>query len=94
MATAMIAIDVLPKILFVDDGVYCLVKNQKPEAIGLTSFRERLKTLSDLVGLLVVSHSLIERNLRDSDFDTYNVKIISFDEVAELIVENDAVITF
>lgn len=28
MATAMIAMDVLPKIVFIDDGVYCLIKNQ------------------------------------------------------------------
>jgi len=95
MATAMIAMDVLPKLLFIDDGVYCLLKNQKPEAAGLNSFAERLKTLADLVGLHVVSDSMIKRNLRNSDLDeTYNVKAISLDEAAELIAGNDAVITF
>jgi len=91
----MIAMDVLPKILFIDDGVYCLVRNQRPEAAGLTSFGERLKTLADLVGLHAVSDSMVKRNLRNSDFDeTYNAKTISLDEAAELIAENEVVITF
>jgi len=95
IATAMIAMDMLPKILFIDDGVYCLVKNQKPEAAGLTSFGERLKTLADLVGLQAVSNSMVKRNLRISDLDeTYNVKMISLDEATELVAENDVVITF
>ena len=95
MATAMIAMDMLPQMLFIDDGVYCLLKDQNPEAAGLASFGERLKTLADLVGLHVVSPSMLKRNLGNSDFDeTYNVKTISLDEAAELITENDVVITF
>jgi tRNA 2-thiouridine synthesizing protein C len=95
IATAMIAMDVLPQLLFIDDGVYCLLKNQKPEAAGLNSFAERLKTLADLVGLQAVSDSMVKRNLRNSDFEeTYNVKTISLGEAAELIAENEAVITF
>jgi len=95
IATAMIAMDVLPQLLFIDDGVYCLLKNQKPEAAGLNPLAERLKTLADLVGFQAVSDSLVKRNLRNSDFDeTYNVKTISLDEAAELIAENEVVITF
>jgi len=95
IATAMIAMDVLPQLLFIDDGVYCLLKNQKPEAAGLNSFAERLETLADLVGLHVFSDSMVKRNLRSSDFgETYNVKTISLDEAAELIAENEVVITF
>jgi len=95
VATAMIAMDVLPQLLFIDDGVYCLLKNQAPEAAGLNSFSERLKTLADLVGLHAVLDSMVKRNLRNSDFDeTYNVKTISLKEAAELILENKAVITF
>jgi len=95
IATAMIAMDVLPQLLFIDDGVYCLLKNQKPEAAGLNSLAERLKTLADLVGLHAVSDSMVKRNLRNSDFEeTYNVKTVSLGEAAELIVENEVVITF
>jgi len=95
MATAMIAMDLLPQLLFIDDGVYCLLKNQKPEAAGLNSFAERLKTLADLIGLYAVSDSMVKRKLRNSDFDqTYNVKTISLDEAVELIIENEVAITF
>jgi len=95
MATAMIAMDVLPQLLFIDDGIYCLLKNQTPELAGLNSFAERLKTLADLVGLHAVSDSMVKRKLRNSDFDqTYNVKTISLDEATELILENELVVTF
>jgi len=95
MATAMIAMDVLPQILFIDDGVYCLVKNQKPEAAGLVSFGERLKTLADLVGLYASSDSMNRRKLKQSDLDeNYNVKPVSFDETAKLISQNETTITF
>ena len=95
MATAMIAMDVLPQILFIDDGVYCLVRNQKPEAAGLVSFGERLKTLADLVGLYTVSDFLSQRKLKSSDLDeNYNVKTISLDETAKMISQNETVITF
>jgi tRNA 2-thiouridine synthesizing protein C len=95
VATAMIAMDLLPQILFIDDGVYCLLRNQKPESVGLTSIEERLKTLVDLVGIYVVSDSMIERKLMPDDLDSnYNVKTLSLDEVAKLISENEVSITF
>jgi len=95
IATAMIAMDVLPQLLFIDDGVYCLLKNQKPEAAGLNSLAERLKTLADLIGFHAVSDSIVKRNLQKIDFDeTYNVKTISLGEAAKLIAENEVVITF
>ena len=95
MATAMIAMDVMPQILFLDDGVYCLVKNQKPEAVGLVSFAERLKTLADLVGLNAVSESLFQRKLEPSDLnEDYNVKTLTIDEAAELVSQSESVIMF
>jgi sulfur relay (sulfurtransferase) DsrF/TusC family protein len=40
IATAMIAMDVLPQMLFIYDGVYCLIKGQNPEQAGLSSSSE------------------------------------------------------
>jgi len=95
MATALIAMDVLPKMLFADDGVYCLLQNQTPEAAGFASFGERLKTLADLVGLYAVSDSMRQRKLKQSDFEAnYNVKMLSLDEVTRLISHNETTITF
>ena len=95
IATAMIAMDVLPQILFFDDGVYCLLKGQGPEQAGLRSFHERLKTLADLVGLCVAEESLHRRNLEKTDLDVnYKLKTVSMEEVTRLFLENETVITF
>jgi len=95
IATAMVAMDVLPQLLFINDGVYCLIKDQRPEAAGLESHRERLKTLADLVGLHAVKESLSERRLKSVDLDeNFQVKTISLDEATELLVESETVITF
>ena len=95
MATAMIAMDVLPQILFVEDGVYCLVKNQRAEAVGLNSFTERLRTLADLVGLYAFSDSLFQRKLEPSNLDeNFKVKILAIGEATELVAQNETVMTF
>jgi len=95
IATAIIAMDVLPQVLFIDDGVYCLLKEQNPEQAGLRSFSERLKTLADLIGLYVAEHSLHRRNLKKTDLDeSYNLKTVSMEEVTSMFLENETVITF
>lgn len=95
VATAMIAMDMLPRILFMDDGVYCLIQNQKPEAAGFTSLDERLKTLADLIGLHAFSDSLAQRKLGQDDLNrNYNVKIKSRDDTARLISQSETVMTF
>lgn len=95
IATAMIAMDVLPQILFVEDGVYCLVRNQTPETVGLASFEERLKSLADLVGVYAVSDSMVQRKLKKNDLDeNYNVKNLSLDETSKLVSQNETIITF
>jgi sulfur relay (sulfurtransferase) DsrF/TusC family protein len=95
IATALIAMDILPQLVFVDDGVYCLVKNHKPEVAGLGSFYDRLKTLADLIGLCVAKNSLRKRNLEIEDIDkAYNAKAISLTEVARQITESDVAIAF
>lgn len=95
IATAMIAMDVLPQILFIDDGIYCLLKGQNSEQAGLQLFHERLKTLADLIGLYVVKESLYKRNLEKTDLDkNYNLKTVSMEEVTNLFLESETVITF
>jgi len=95
MATAMIAMDMMPQILFINDGVYCLVKKQTPEAAGLTSFEERLKTLADLVELYAASDSMTERKLKQTELDkNYNVKTLSLNKTARLLSQNETIITF
>jgi len=95
IATALIAMDILPKLVFIDDGVYCLVKNHKPEAAGLNSFYDRLETLADLIGLYVTKNSLTKRNLKIEDLDkAYHAKALSLTEIAKLVAENEIAIAF
>jgi len=95
IATAMTAMDILPQLLFINDGVYCLLKNQRPEAAGLNSHYERLKTLADLVGLHAEKASMVKRDLRINDFnESFNVKLLSSDEAAKLIMKNETTIAF
>jgi len=95
IATALIAMDILPQLVFIDDSVYFLVKNQKPENAGLNSFYDRLKTLADLIGLCVAKDSLMKRGLRIEDLnETYQVKALSLTEVAKLVAENGITIAF
>ena len=95
MATAMIAMDVLPQILFLNDGVYCLVKNQTPETVGLASFSDRLKAISDLIGINVLSDSLKQRRLENDHLeDNCKVKTLTLNQVADMFAHCDSVITF
>lgn len=94
MATAMIAMDVLPQLLFVDNGVLWLVKRKLDESEN-PSIKERLQTISDLIGFQVLSDSLVQRKLKPNDLDEgYNLRVLSLDETAGLILRNNAVIVF
>lgn len=94
VATAMIAMDILPQLLFIDDGVFWLVK-KKLDQLENPSVKERLQTISDLVGLQVLSDSLAQRKLKSNDLDEgLDAKVLSLDEAAELIRQNDAAIAF
>jgi len=95
VATAMIAMDVLPQILFLDDGVLWLVKKQASKSTNVTSMAERLKTISDLAGLQFLGDSLTQRKLRQDDLDEgYDAKSLTLDEAVQLVAQNDTVITF
>ena len=95
MTTAMIAMNVLPQVLFADDGVSWLIKKQMTEYAGLASCIERLKTISDLIGVHMLSDSLVHRKLKQDDLEEgYNAKRLSLDEASQLLAQDDAVITF
>jgi sulfur relay (sulfurtransferase) DsrF/TusC family protein len=95
MATALIAMDVLPQLLFMNDGIYCLLKNQMLEIAGATSLKDRLQTIADLLGINEMSDSMAKQNIRINDFEeSYNAKLVSLDETIEIMFESDTVITF
>lgn len=84
------------KIVFTGDAVYLLNKNAKPEAIGMDSLEEimEIADLSDLE-LYVVDKALNDAGMTIDDLVEYeNLKIITTDEVVDLIDKADTSFRF
>jgi sulfur relay protein TusC/DsrF len=84
------------QILFIDDGVYCLMKGQAPKAIAYPAIDNFLKMLKELnVRYYVVQESLDERGLKRDDIEpAYQIEITPMDNVAEIITQNKVVVSF
>lgn len=81
-------------LLFLDDGVWQLVKNQDSQQIEQKDLTANLQALS-LFGideLLVAEHSLTERSLTLAQL-TLSAKVITKERLAKLLIHYDVVIT-
>jgi len=84
------------QIVFMGDAVYLLNKNVKPEAIGMDPLDEiiEIADLSDLE-LYVVDQDLEDAGMTADDLIEYdNLKIITIDEVVDLIENADTSFRF
>ena len=84
------------QIVFTGDAVYLLNKNAKPEAIGMDPLDEvmEIADLSDLE-LYVVDQALQDAGMSTDDLVEYeNLKIITIDEVVDLIENADTSFRF
>ncbi len=84
------------QIIFTGDAVYLLNKNAKPEAIGMDTLDEtfEIADLSDLE-LYVVDQALEDAGMSAEDLVEYeNLKIVSIDEVVDLIENADTSFRF
>jgi len=84
------------QIVFMGDAVYLLNKNVKPEAIGMDQLDEiiEIADLSDLE-LYVVDQDLEDAGMTADDLIEYdNLKIITIDEVVDLIENADTSFRF
>jgi len=81
--------------LFLDDGVYQLKKDQSPEGLEMKNFSKTYRALEmyDVEKLYVERESLEERGLSAEDL-LLEVEIIGTDKVKELVDENDVVLSF
>lgn len=94
---------------FVDDGVYQIIKDQKPKAIGMKNFSPTYKALGDydIKQLYVERESLEERGLTEEDLmeltyededddwaEKSSLSIISRAEMAELMAAQDVTFSF
>ncbi len=81
--------------LFIDDGVYQLKKDQKPDALDMKNFSKTYRALEmyDVEKLFVEAESLAERGLAVDDL-LVDIEVISRAAVAELIDAQDVVLSF
>ncbi|MEM7260240.1 MAG: sulfurtransferase complex subunit TusC, partial [Pseudomonadota bacterium] len=81
--------------LFIDDGVYQLKKEQNPDNIEFKNFSKAYRALEmyDVEKLFVEAESLQERGLSEDDL-LVDVEIISRASVPELIDQQDVVLSF
>jgi sulfur relay (sulfurtransferase) DsrF/TusC family protein len=84
------------QIIFTGDAVYLLNKNAKPESVGMDTFDEvmEIADLSDLE-LYVVDQALEDAGMINDDLVEYeNLKVITIDEVVDLIENADTSFRF
>ena len=82
-------------LVFLDDGVYELVKGQDTKAIGVKNFSPTYRALEgyDIEKLYVERESLDARGLSREDL-VVPVEVLSAEEIAALMAEQDVVISF
>lgn len=81
--------------LFIDDGVYQLKKEQNPDSIDFKNFAKAFRALEmyDVEKLFVEQESLSERGLTESDL-LVDVEVISREQTKALIDQQDVVLSF
>jgi tRNA 2-thiouridine synthesizing protein C len=82
-------------LVFLDDGVYELVKGQQTQGIGLKNFSPTYRALDgyDVEKLYVERESLQARGLTKDDL-LVDVEVIDSARMAELMQEQDVVLSF
>ena len=82
-------------LVFVDDGVYELVKGQNSKAIGIKNFSPTYRALEgyDVEKLYVERESLQARGLTEADL-LVPVEVLSSRQMAALMAEQDVVLSF
>jgi sulfur relay (sulfurtransferase) DsrF/TusC family protein len=93
MATGLLAIGDIDdcKVVFMKDAVYFLSKNLKPEALNVDPFTNIMR-LMELSGIEVFIHdkALDTAGMTDSDLiSNENIKVVSREEISQLIVNAD-----
>jgi len=81
--------------LFVDDGVYQLKKDQQPDSLEFKNFSKTYRALEmyDVEKLFVERESLAERGLTEDDL-LVDVEVIGRDGVKALVDKQDVVLSF
>ncbi|MCB1368151.1 MAG: sulfurtransferase complex subunit TusC [Hyphomicrobiales bacterium] len=94
---------------FLDDGVFQLVKDQNTKEIGVKNFSPTFRALGDyeVTKLYVEAESLSERGLTEDDLQEIvyededddwaekpSIRIVSRDEMAAVMADQDVILSF
>ncbi len=82
-------------LVFIDDGVYELVKGQQTKGIGIKNFSPSYRALEgyDVEKLYVDRQSLEERGLTEKDL-LVPVEVLDTAQMADLMEQQDVVLSF
>ena len=81
LSAAMLGMDYMPNVVFVDNGVEILL----PDALYKNNLKDYLVVMSDMAGVYVLEESLFERELTLDDLEqSINATVIDQDEFAEM----------
>ncbi len=82
-------------LLFMDDGVFEIVKGQQTKDIGMKNFSPSYRALEgyDVEKLYVDAESLAQRGLTEKDL-LVPVEVLNSQQMAELMQQQDVVLSF
>jgi tRNA 2-thiouridine synthesizing protein C len=82
-------------VVFVDDGVYQIRKDQDTDAIGTKNFSKTFRALEmyDVEKLYVEKESMQARGMSEDDFNV-PVEVKTSEEIGRLMEEQDVILSF
>jgi tRNA 2-thiouridine synthesizing protein C len=91
--TGVVTMGIEGTTVFIDDGVYALLKNQDPTGAGVDPIGTWLKLLeSNKVPIKVMSEALSERGIQEKDLmELDTLEIISAPDLAQLMLDYSSV---
>ena len=94
VAQGFLVLDVETDAIFTDDGVFNLIKDQNPDGIGHHTVMGALEAMHRYdIPIFACDTSLKQRGIKPEDFDPkLEVKIVSIEEIGDLLESADATI--
>ncbi len=90
---AFAGMDLEAKLVFADEGVFCLTKNQHPEIAEMTSLAEGFSNAGEFgLKIFADAESVSERNLKNDSL--IDVKQATQQQIRGFIDEAEAIINF
>jgi tRNA 2-thiouridine synthesizing protein C len=82
-------------LVFIDDGVYELIKGQQTKAIGIKNFSPSYRALEgyDIEKLYVDQASLDQRGLTEADL-LVPVEVLNAQQMGQLMAQQDVILSF